>query len=110
MVVFQNMIMNRGGGGRESSDTYRYRILTGTVSTPRVTGALRNDWLPPFVISSSCHFSVALSFLAEREAGSFFSSSSAARALIALPQEWRALKCNRPVSCFRRKASRTTSY
>ena len=67
MVVFQNMIMNRGGGGRESSDTYRYRILTGTVSTPRVTGALRNDWLPPFVISSSCHFSVALSFLAERD-------------------------------------------
>jgi len=56
MVVFQNMIMNRGGGGRESSDTYRYRILTGTVSTPRVTGALLNDWLPPFEIPSSGHF------------------------------------------------------
>ena len=68
MVVFLlNMIMNRGGGGRESSDTYRYRILTGTVSTPRVTGALRNDWLPPVEIPSSCHFQVVLSFLAEHD-------------------------------------------
>ena len=63
-----------------------------------------------FVILSSRYISAALSFSAKREAGHFFSSSSASRALIALSQEWQISKRSHPDLCFRHKVSRTTSF